>query len=518
MDLNIFFVLIIKMLYNCVNFITACDNKRGIGKNNKLPWDLEEDMKYFKNLTENNVVVMGNNTYNSIPEKFRPLKNRLNLVLTNNKELLKNNHEYNNLIYFNSSIYKNKKNDKNKHNIENYEEKLTLLTLSLLVKNEPKYYNKDIFIIGGEKVYSMYYNLLNTITDTDLVFNKVYLTYIYKDYKCDTFFPKLTENLNLIDYTDKKYDIKENIYYRFLTYDKNHLYKNNYEKKYLDIANKILNKGNYRVDRTGTGIYSIFSTQMRFNITDHIPILTTKKVPFKTCIHELLWFLNGDTDNKNLQDKNVHIWDGNSSREYLDKIGLDHLEENDCGACYGFQWRHFGAEYIDCKTDYTGIGFDQVNYVLNLLKFEPFSRRILLSAWNCSDIYKTCLPPCHVSIQFFVEEKDNKKYLSGHMYQRSADWFLGEPFNILSYTALIYLFATMCDMIPNELIISTGDTHIYSNHVEQMKEQISRSYLTKPKLWINPDVKNKSIEEITIDDFELIGYFSHPTIKGKMAV
>jgi dihydrofolate reductase / thymidylate synthase len=504
------------MLYNYVNFIAACDNKGGIGKDGILPWNIPNEMKYFQSKTKGNVVVMGRTTYFSIPEKYRPLSNRLNLVLTNDEELLKNEHKYSNLKFFNNSLYSN--NNSQLKSITDYQVKIELLTLSLLVRNNSTYYAKEIFIIGGEKIYNMYFNLLNKFTIHDLQLNNIYLTYVNKDYKCDTFFPKLEENYKLISYSDSYYDENEKVSYRFLKYQKNIFYENNYEKKYLDIAKKIVNEGNYRIDRTNTGIFSIFGTQMRFNIEEFIPILTTKRVPFKTCVHELLWFLNGDTDNKNLQKNNVHIWDGNSSREFLDKYGLEHLDEGDCGACYGFQWRHFGAEYIDCNTDYTGIGFDQVNYVLNLLKTDPYSRRIFLSAWNSADLDKTCLPPCHVSIQFFVEEINGMNYLSGHMYQRSADWFLGEPFNILSYTILIYLFATICNMIPKELVISTGDTHIYSNHVNQIKEQMKRSYLTKPKLWINPDVKNKNIEDITIDDFDLVGYFSYPTIKGKMAV
>lgn len=508
-------------LYNYVNFITACDNKGGIGKNKVLPWKIPEELRYFQTITNGHVVVMGRTTYFSIPENFRPLSNRLNLVLTNDPELLKNDHGYDNLKFFNKNYYTNS--SQNKNNIPNYQDHLELFTLSILVRNNPVYYNREIFIIGGEKIYNMYYNLLNRLSlDETIVYDlqiyKIYLTHIDKNYKCDTFFPKITEDFKLTSYSDKKYDEKENVNYRFLKYEKElHNIKSS-EEEYLNIAKNIIKKGNYRVDRTNTGIYSIFGTQMRFDIKNTIPMLTTKRVPFKTCVHELLWFLNGDTNNKNLQKNKVHIWDGNSSREFLDNYGLNHLEEGDCGACYGFQWRHFGAKYIDCNTNYEGQGFDQVKYVLNLLKTDPFSRRIFLSAWNSADLGKTCLPPCHVSIQFFVEENNGNKYLSGHMYQRSADWFLGEPFNILSYTVLIHLFAEMCDMIPKELIISTGDTHIYSNHVEQIKEQLTRTYLTKPRLWINPDVKNKELHEITIDDFDLIGYFSHPTIKGKMAV
>ncbi len=505
------------MLYNLVNFIVAVDKKFGIGKDGEIPWFIREELKYFKELTEGNAVVMGSKTFFSIPVKFRPLKNRLNLVLTNNKDLLKNEHEYKNLIFFN---FKTPNNILKMNNTDNSNpDKLNKLNkIFSMIRNNDIYSQKEIFIIGGQKIYEIFLDFFKELEYYELQLNKIYLTYIDKDYKCDTFFPKLTEDYKLCKYSDKCFSKEEDVYFRYLEYEKHISYTNTDEAKYLDIACNILNNGKFRDDRTGVGIYSIFGTQTRFDISRYVPILTTKRVPFKTCIHELLWFLNGDTNNKNLQDNNVHIWDGNSSREFLDKIGLDNLEENDCGACYGFQWRHFGAEYKDCNTDYTGKGFDQVQYVLNLLKYDPFSRRIFLSAWNSADLLKTCLPPCHVSIQFYVEEIDDIKYLSGHMYQRSADWFLGEPFNILSYTALIYLFAEISDMKPKELIISTGDTHLYSNHLGQTLEMISRTPLTKPKLWINPDVKNKELKDITIDDFDLIGYFSHPTIKGRMAV
>jgi len=500
------------MLYNLVNFIVAVDKNFGIGKDNKIPWYISDELKNFKKITNNKVVVMGSKTYFSIPEKYRPLKNRLNIVLTNNTELLKNNHNISNLKFINFEV------DNDSLNTYKYDYLKKFIYLFSIVRSNPIYKDKEIFIIGGGGIYELFFELFNETKYSELQLNKIYLTYLDKDYKCDTFFRKLNEDYKLESYSDKYYNKDEDVYFRYCIYEKNIISKNNYEKKYLDIANNILKNGSYRLDRTNTGIYSIFGTNTRYDISSHIPIITTKKVPFKTCIHELLWFLKGDTNNKNLKKNKVNIWNGNSSRQFLDNIGLNHLDEDDCGACYGFQWRHYGAEYIDCNTDYTNKGFDQVKYVLDLLKNDPFSRRIIISAWNSSDLNKTCLPPCHVSIQFFVEEINNIKYLSGHMYQRSADWFLGEPFNILSYAALVYLFATISDMKPKELIISTGDTHIYSNHLEQMKEQISRESLTKPKLWINPDVKNKKLEDITIDDFDLICYFSHPTIKGKMAV
>ena len=193
---------------------------------------------------------------------------------------------------------------------------------------------------------------------------------------------------------------------------------------------------------------------------------------------ELLWFLRGETDNKILQDKNVHIWDGNSTREFLDKVGLNHLREGDIGAAYGFQFRHFGAEYENCDTDYTGKGFDQVKYVLDQIRNNPNSRRIILNLWNPPFLDKAVLPPCHMVYQFRVYNNT----LSCSMYQRSGDIGLGVPFNIASAALMTYLFAHMTGLQPGELTHTIGDAHIYNNHIEAMKEQLNRVPLPFPKL------------------------------------
>lgn len=294
---------------------------------------------------------------------------------------------------------------------------------------------------------------------------------------------------------------------------------NKNERFYLDTLKHVLENGTRRDDRTGTGTISVFGTQMRFDISTHIPILTTKFVPWKSCIKELLWFLNGHTDANILKEQNVKIWDGNSSRQFLNNRGLAHLPEGDIGAGYGFQWRHFGASYLSCKDDYSGQGFDQIRYVQELLKTDPFSRRIFMSAWNPGDLERMALPPCHVSAQFYVDEDPvGIRQLSCHMYQRSVDMFLGEPWNILSYSILTCLLAKLNNFKPKEVIISTGDTHIYSDHIEQVKEQLSRSPLSPATLVINDDVINKSINEITFEDFNIINYEYHPAIKAVMAV
>lgn len=295
--------------------------------------------------------------------------------------------------------------------------------------------------------------------------------------------------------------------------------KNHGEYVYLDMLDKIVKEGKLRGDRTGTGTLSIFGEQMRFDISQSIPILTTKFVPWKSCIKELLWFLKGQTDVTILQKQGVKIWDGNSSRAFLDKQGLSHLSEGDIGPAYGFQWRHSGAQYSTCKDDYTCKGFDQVQFIINELKTNPMSRRLYMTAWNPAFLDQMALPPCHLSAQFYVDiDDDGTKHLSCQMYQRSVDTFLGCPWNIMSYAVLTKLFAVICDMKPKELIMCLGDTHVYSNHVEQVKEQLSRHPFPFPKLIINERVKDIGIDELTMDDFTLLDYQYHPAIKAPMAI
>ena len=293
----------------------------------------------------------------------------------------------------------------------------------------------------------------------------------------------------------------------------------NNEQVYIDALTHVLQHGKERPDRTGTGTLSVFGHQMRFDISEHVPLLTTKQMPWKHCVKELLWFLRGETDVSILQEQGVKIWNGNSSREFLDARSLHELEEGDIGPGYGFQWRHFGAPYRGAKASYTGQGIDQIQQVLDMLRNDPFSRRIFFTAWNAADIDCMALPPCHLSTQFYVEQDaDGVRHLSCHMYQRSVDMFLGEPWNIFSYTCLTYLFAKLTGMQPKELIISTGDTHIYQNHLEQVKEQVTRTPFPPPRLKISDSVMTKTLEQIDIADFELSDYQHHSAIKATMSV
>ena len=273
-------------------------------------------------------------------------------------------------------------------------------------------------------------------------------------------------------------------------------------KQYLDLLKHIKENGVEKKDRTGTGTISVFGYQMRFNLQDGFPLVTTKKLHLRSIIHELIWFINGETNIKYLKDNGVTIWD-----EWADENG-------DLGPIYGHQWRNWNSD-----------GVDQLNDVINSLKTNPFSRRMIVTAWNPNIIPnskksfkenvkdgKAALPPCHAFFQFYIS--DNK--LSCQMYQRSADVFLGVPFNIASYSLLTHMIAQVCGYDPGDFIHTFGDTHIYLNHLEQVELQLTREPMPLPILKLNEDVK--SIEDFKFEDIEIQNYNSHPSIKGKISV
>ena len=263
-------------------------------------------------------------------------------------------------------------------------------------------------------------------------------------------------------------------------------------KEYLDLMKHVMDNGTVKTDRTGTGTKSVFGYQMRFDLAKGFPCVTTKKLHLKSIIHELLWFLKGETNIKYLNENGVKIWD-----EWADKNG-------DLGHVYGYQWRSWPTP--------DGKNIDQIQKVIEQLKETPNSRRIIVSAWNVSEIESMALPPCHTFFQFYVA--NNK--LSCQLYQRSADIFLGVPFNIASYALLTMMMAQVCDLEAGEFVHTLGDAHIYSNHFNQTKLQLSREPKILPKMIINKNVKN--IFDFVFDDFDLTDYQSHPHIKGKVAV
>lgn len=263
-------------------------------------------------------------------------------------------------------------------------------------------------------------------------------------------------------------------------------------KQYFHLLHRVLDEGTRKEDRTGTGTVSIFGHQSRYDLSEGFPMLTSKKLHLKSIIHELLWFLNGDTNVKYLQENGVRIWN-----EWADENG-------DLGHIYGYQWRSW--------PDYNGGHIDQISEVVRTLKENPDSRRIIVSSWNVADLPKMNLPPCHAFFQFYVA--DGK--LSLQLYQRSADIFLGVPFNIASYALLLKMMAQVTGLQEGDFIHTFGDAHIYVNHLEQIKTQLSREFRPLPKLKINPDVKD--IFSFKFEDFELTDYNPHPHIKGDVAI
>ena len=378
------------MLYN---IIVAYELNRGISFKDKIPWKISLDIKQFKELTSResmNCVIMGRKTWDSIPEKFRPLTNRINIVISKS---LKN---------------EEKLNEKNTYVCSSFDD------LDQLVKTLSTNHNLlEVFFIGGEQIYK--------IAQQRYSINKYYLTQVLQKYECDTFFP-------MIDFSDY-YLVESSIHTQEMLSFRFQIFKlkksvdlsigmNLEENNYLDCLRDVIQRGQYRDDRTKVGTLSLFEgKQFHFDLSNgNFPLLTTKRVFLRGLAEELFFFFSGLTNAKILQDKDIHIWDGNSSREYLDKIGQQHREIGDLGKFYGFQWRHWGAEYTDCHQDYTGKGFDQLQMIIDLIKNDPASRRILLSAWNPADLKEMALPPCHVLYQFYVNVE--KKSLSCSMYQR----------------------------------------------------------------------------------------------------
>ncbi|KEF59894.1 thymidylate synthase [Exophiala aquamarina CBS 119918] len=330
------------------------------------------------------------------------------------------------------------------------------------------------------------------------------------------------------------------------------------EHQYLDLIRDILQRGEHRPDRTGTGTLSLFAPpQLRFSLSKPdptsstveripvLPLLTTKRVFLRAVTTELLWFVSGCTTSKPLSEAGIHIWDGNGSRAFLDKLGFTEREEGDLGPVYGFQWRHFGAEYENPNADYTGEGVDQIKEIVRKLKHSPYDRRIILSAWNVADLAKMALPPCHMFAQFYVSYPDaargeaalqqvgngshaaenghsrekQKGHLSCVLYQRSCDMGLGVPFNIASYALLTHMLAYACDLVPGELIHNMGDAHVYLDHIDALKEQLLREPREFPTLNIKrADRGSGEMDGWKLEEFDVVGYKPHGGIKMKMSV
>ena len=473
------------------NIVVSVNNNDVIGYNNQLLIESKEDLKRFYQVTSlsknefPNVVIMGYKTWLSIPESKKPLKYRLNIVLTKNHQSSIKCSE--NLIVF-SDLQK---------------------TFQWLSENK----TGEIFVIGGASIYEQ---CLREYNDS---LERVYLTRFDNDYpvsdftqlfpmdalqnmKCIQTFPKMTDHCYHMG-------VQKEIDFRFEVYSRPEI-SNRGEQQYLDLLSKVLDEGVLTESRNSK-VLTTFGERMEFDLNDGFPLLTTKKMGYKTILRELLWFIKGSTSNAELQEKNVHIWDQNSSREFLDGRGLSY-EEGDLGPVYGFQWRHFGAKYDTCHSDYTNLGIDQLKNVIEQLKNDPTSRRIILSAWNPCDLDKMALPPCHIMCQFNVCIP--KKTLNCQLYQRSGDMFLGVPFNIASYSFLTHILAKITGLTPGKFIHVLGDTHIYEDHVKAVKSQIIRVPDRFPNLTISDELTD--IDSIKEEYFKITEYNSYPKITAPM--
>ena len=475
-----------------------------IGIDGKLFIKSNKDLQFFKNKTESkqskqNIVVMGYKTWISLPNSARPLPNRFNIVITTN-------HMYE---------FTHKK------------DVLSFITFNNFIEWIYKY-NKDynkIFIIGGESIYDEvfqnYKHLIDNvyITRTQIQNYEINNSLRYvNDKNTSKFNFDIWDDINnfkLIKSESQKdngYVFFNNCYTNvdlilvFETYiNVNNI--NKQEKQYLDLLKHILNKNNYKSSRNGN-VYSMFGEKMTFDLRNSFPLLTTKKMPFKTILRELLWFISGSTNNNKLQEKNVKIWNKNAI-EYNSK---SNYKEGDLGPIYGFQWRHFGAEYCGCDENYKNKGIDQIKYIIDKIKTDPQSRRLILSSWNPIDIPNMALPPCHVMVQFYIDDI----YIDAQLYQRSGDMFLGVPFNIASYSLLLSIVGKLTGYIPRYFHHILGDAHIYENHVTSVRQQLIRRPYMFPTLTINNSLTD--IDLINETMFTLNNYNCYDVIKADMIV
>lgn len=447
-----------------------------IGLKGALPWVLREDLKFFKNTTTTgdtrNVCIMGRRTFESLGPQLLPGRD----------------------VYVVSRSAASVTDDR---------VRVFPTCREALDEARRGVSRRKTFICGGGEIYRELLPLCD----------EVVLTEIYQaPGDGDVFFPdSLLDSFSVVGRSPSvRYSLDGGIPYEHVFYRRRHQ-----EHEYLSLGQTILDRGSVKMDRTGTGTVGIFGPQLEFDLSGgEFPLLTTKKVFWRGVVEELLWFVKGSTDSRELSDKKIRIWDGNSSRKFLDNRGLREYSEGDIGPGYGFQWRHWGARYEGCSGDYKECGIDQLHEAVDQIKNNPGSRRIIVSAWNVSDIPKMALPPCHLLYQFNVREGN---FLDLKTYQRSADWFLGVPFNIASYALLLHMVCHLTGKIPGRLVLSFGDAHVYMTHRDQMNEQISRQPLPFTSLTIR-EGNYVNLEDFTPEDFSLTDYRHHPPIKGEMAV
>jgi dihydrofolate reductase/thymidylate synthase len=479
--------------------IVAVDSRMAMGMlqygTYGIPWaNLKEDMAFFKKITSEvddeanvNVIIMGYTTWTTLPMYYKKNNRRHNIVLSTRQHVATNGEEY--CTNFDSALVR--------------------------ASHIP---HERIVVIGGRSVYKVaigHYNLRNLYMTNIKINSYEY----YKNVEKMIYFPIDLETIGKTFETKEKteyFDVATNIKYSIsrLTVNDNPTEKDEIkfavqEEQYLSLVRKIMSEGINKNSRNGA-IRSVFGHQMRFNIENYYPIWTVKRSFPKAIFEELMWMIRGQTNNKLLKNKGVHIWDKNSTAEYHEEYKLP-LEEDDIGAGYGFQMRHFGAKYVDCNTDYTGQGFDQLQYCINEIKTNPDSRRILINLWNPCDLHMMAVPPCHIMYHFEVV---NGK-LNCHLFQRSWDVMLG--WNTTTAALLTYILAHFCGLTAGILVHSISDAHLYHEHIENkaIERLLEREVGTAPELSFNCIAK-ENIEDYQFEDMTLKNYFPAPAIVANM--
>lgn len=507
------YVLNVVVAYVCNKVTGKNEYIYGIGKDGKLPWNIPEDMAHFKAITtrttqsqDRNIVIMGRKTWESIPDKFKPLQNRYNIVLSNDSDYRRLQHEKYSMC-------------------DNTYDNVLFTTWDEFFVNGGylELPRTEYFIIGGETLYK---KALESTYPLQIYATEIYSPYVAID--CDTYFPTFDISKYTITDVSRFNSVSNNnttkIWYRFMTIKSLSLSQmsscscNPEEVAYLNLMNEILCRGQSNNDRTGVGTLSVFGAMLKYDLRDTFPISTTKRIFFRAIFEELMLYLSGKTDNAILQEKGIHVWDGNTSREFLDKRGLGHYPEGDMGQTYGFNMRHYGGKYINCKTEYPlgEYGYDQLQNVINLIKTDPYSRRIIINLWDAGTIDKAALPSCLCQYQFNVNV--DKKELNLAIYLRSSDYFLANNWNTCTGALLVHLLCNLegIDLVAGELTVFIADAHIYKSHIEQVKENLSRMPYPYPKLLVKG--KKTNILDFKFEDLELLGYRTHPNIKATMAV
>lgn len=426
-----------------------------------LPWIVPEDLRMFRERTLGNTIIMGRATWDSFGA--RKLPGRQNIVISR----------------------------AGAQGIRGTPD-LVISSIARLRAHIQKFPSEQYFIIGGAELFD---SVISFGIDRILIS------------RIEEKIPKSNETNGVFFFNSAKFSLfgwSPREKFTLLSYEPS--VEEHFEFEYLNLVKKVLCCGQEQPDRTGTGTLSIFGHQMKFDMKESFPLLTTKKMSWKSVQEELFFFLAGKTNTRELEEKGVGIWRAHTSKEFLEARGLDY-KEGEMGPMYGAQWRNYG-----------GAGIDQLMNIVNEIKKNPFSRRLVMSTLNINDVEKGVLWPCHgLVLQFFCRQSaDGRYHLSALMYQRSADIFLGLPFNIASYALLLHLVANYVEMIPETLTIQIGNAHIYKNHLEQARTQLSRAPLIAPKLEIVRKVTDWS--NLSQDYVNLVGYFHHPQIRGSVAI